>query len=254
MLLSVLSNVSALDVSVNRVPLGGTPVSLRVPRGRLAAISVADGAQRRDTVVFVTGRHDLVVTVERAVGGAERAAGAPLPVAAALSRSVVEAELALVLPPLPRQPSVPALRTPRSARSDLYWSLAVAGIASLVSSPHCRRQATAPEPYGGTYTGDYHPAGTFVPSAFLLCGTAIGLTSGAASYPIFRIFSRFANDGARSQYLSDSASYPQRQASYAQVRQLRESMVDSVFRQRAGDVPGAALLRWRVDTLPRRLP
>ncbi|MBU6366959.1 MAG: PEGA domain-containing protein, partial [Gemmatimonadetes bacterium] len=253
-LLSVLSSVPGVTVMVNRVTLGATPVSVRVPRGRLATILAADGDVRRDTVLYVSGRHDLVVTVEREGPAAERGAGAPLPVASALSRSSLETEMAYVLPPLPRQPVVASMRTPRGARTDLYWSLAVAGIASLASSPHCRRQATAPEPYGGTYTGSYHPAGTFVPSAFLLCGTAIGLTAGAASFPVFRIFSRFANDGARTQYLTDSASFPQRQAAFLQLRQMRESMIDSVYRQRQAEAFGSARLRWRVDTIPRRLP
>lgn len=253
-LLSVLASATGVNVMVNRVTLGSAPVSMRVPRGRLVTILASVGDVRRDTVLYVSGRHDLVVTVEREATMVDRGAGAPLPMASALSRSAVEAEVGFMLPALPRQPVVATLRTPRGARTDLYWSLAVAGITSLASSPHCRRRATAPEPYGGTYTGTYHPAGTFVPSAFLLCSTAIGVTAGAASFPIFRIFSRFANDGARSQFMTDSANYPLRQAAYLQVRQRRESMIDSVFRQRQAEALGSVRLRWRVDSIPRRLP
>jgi hypothetical protein len=252
-LLSVVSSVGSLPVSINRIPQGAAPVSQRVPRGRLVALAVGEGGQRRDTTLYVTGRHDLVVTVERGNTAGERQAGAPLPVPSALSRSAVEAEISMALPPLPRQPVMPTMRTPRGARTDLYWSLAVAGVAALASSPHCRTQATAPAPYGGTYTGTYHPAGTFVPSAFLLCTSAIGITSGAVSYPIFRIFSRFANEGERSRYVADSASLQQRQAAYVQVARVRQSMVDSAFVQRQQE-RGMALLRWRVDTIPRRLP
>ena len=228
-------------------------MSQRVPRGRLVAIAVGEGGQRRDTTLYVTGRHDLVVTVERGNAALDRSAGAPLPVPSALTRSAVEAEIAMALPPLPRQPVMPTMRTPRGARTDLYWSLAVAGVAALASSPHCRTQATAPTPYGGTYTGTYHPAGTFVPSAFLLCTSAIGVTAGAVSFPLFRIFSRFANEGERSRYVADSASLQQRQAAYVQVARVRQSMVDSAFAQRQQE-RGMPLLRWRVDTIPRRLP
>ncbi len=252
-LLSVVSSVGSLPVSINRIPQGAAPVSQRVPRGRLVAIAVGEEGQRRDTTLYVTGRHDLVVTVERGNTSLDRPAGAPLPVASALTRSAVEAEISMALPLLPRQPVMPTMRTPRGARTDLYWSLAVAGVAALASSPHCRTQATAPAPYGGTYTGTYHPAGTFVPSAFLLCTSAIGITSGAVSYPIFRIFSRFANEGERSRYVADSASLQQRQAAYVQVARVRQSMVDSAFAQRQQE-RGMPLLRWRVDTIPRRLP
>jgi hypothetical protein len=92
-----------------------------------------------------------------------------------------------------------------------------------------------------------------VPSAFLLCTSAIGLTFGAVSYPIFRIFSRFANEGERRRYVADSASLPQRQAGYAQMARTRQSLVDSAFERRQQE-RGMPLLRWRVDTLPRRLP
>jgi hypothetical protein len=252
-LLSVVSSVGSLPVSINRMPQGTAPVSQRVPRGRLVAIAVGEDGLRRDTTLFVSGRHDLVVTIERGPATPDRLSGAPLPTASALTRTAVEAELGMALPPLPRQPVMPTMRTPRGARTDLYWSLAVAGVAALASSPHCRTQATAPAPYGGTYTGTYHPAGTFVPSAFLLCTSAIGLTAGAVSYPIFRIFSRFANEGERSRYVADSASLQQRQAAYVQVVRVRQSMVDSAFAQRQQE-RGMPALRWRVDTIPRRLP
>jgi hypothetical protein len=252
-LLSVVSSVGSLPVSVNRIPQGTAPVSQRVPRGRLVAVTVGEGGLRRDTTLYVSGRHDLVVTIERGPATSDRPSGAPLPTASALTRTAVEAELGMALPPLPRQPVMPTMRTPRGARTDLYWSLAVAGVAALASSPHCRTQATAPAPYGGTYTGSYHPAGTFVPSAFLLCTSAIGLTAGAVSYPIFRIFSRFANEGERSRYVADSASLQQRQAAYVQVARVRQSMVDSAFAQRQQE-RGMPALRWRVDTIPRRLP
>jgi hypothetical protein len=252
-LLSVVSSVGSLPVFVNRMPQGAAPVSQRVPRGRLVAIAVGEGGARRDTTLYVTGRHDLVVTIERGSATPDRTSGAPLPVASALTRTAVEAEISMALPPLPRQPVMPTMRTPRGARTDLYWSLAVAGVAALASSPHCRTQATSPAPYGGTYTGTYHPAGTFVPSAFLLCTSAIGITSGAVSYPIFRIFSRFANEGERSRYVADSASLQQRQAAYVQVARVRQSMVDSALAQRQQE-RGMPLLRWRVDTIPRRLP
>jgi hypothetical protein len=251
--LSVLSMVAPLPVTVNRLRLGTSPVSLRVPRGRLVTVTVGEGVQRRDTSLYVTGRHDLVVTIES--GGSIAAGGGAVPVASAsaLTAVSVEAELGAVLPPLPREPVFPTAQTPRGARTDVYWSLTAAGIASLASSGHCRRQATSPEPYGGTYTGTYHPPGTFVPSAFLLCGTAIGVTVGAASFPVFRLVSRFVNDGARRRYVADSVSYPQRVRAFAQIRQQRQVLVDSALRDRRR-VGGAGSLRWRVDTLPRRLP
>jgi hypothetical protein len=253
-LLSVVSAVAPLPVTVNRLRYGTSPISLRVPRGRLVAITVGEGAQRRDTSLFVTGRHDLVVTLE-AGGSLPTGGGAgPIPSASALTAVSLDAELGAALPALPREPVFPTAQSPRGARTDLYWSLAVAGIASLASSGHCRRQATSPQPYGGTYTGTYHPPGTFVPSAFLLCGTTIGVTVGAASFPVFRIFSRFANDGARRRYVTDSVSYPQRVRAFAQIRQQRQLVVDSAMKDRRRGGAGAATLRWRVDTIPRRLP
>ena len=251
--LTVVSAGGRLPVALNRTPLGMSPISRRVPRGRLLTIAVGEGDQYQDTTLYVTGRHDLVVTVERGYPVGEQRAGAPLPTASALTRSTVESEIIMTLPVLPPQPVVPSMRTPRGARTDLYWSLAVSGVAALSSSRHCRTQATAPDPYGGTFTGTYHAAGTFVPSAFLLCTSAIGLTSGAVSYPIFRIFSRFANEGERRRYVADSASLPQRQAAYVQMARTRQSMVDSAFERRQQE-HGMPLLRWRVDTLPRRLP
>lgn len=251
--LSVLSTVGSLPVTVNRVAVGRTPVALPVPKARLVAIAVGEGRQRRDTTVYITGRHDVVVTVDRGRPEAVQG-GAPLPTAAALTRASVESELAAVLPPLPPEPVLPTRRSVRGARTDLYWSLAVTGVASLASSAHCRRQATAPEPYGGTYTGTYHPAGTFVPSAFLLCSSAIGVTAGAASFPLFRIFSRFANDGVRRRYQVDSASFPQRRDAYRQLRQLRTASVDSALAMRRVETGAAPALRWRVDTVPRRRP
>jgi hypothetical protein len=252
--LSVVSAVAPLPVTINRLRLGTSPVSLRVPRGRLVAITVGEGVQRRDTSLYVTGRHDLVVTIEPGGSIATGGVAGPVASASALTAVSMEAELGAVLPALPREPVFPTAQSPRGARTDLYWSLAAAGIASLASSGHCRRQATSPNPYGGTYTGTYHPPGTFVPSAFLLCGTAIGVTVGAASFPVFRIVSRFANDGARRRYVADSVSYPQRVRAFAQIRQQRQVLVDSALRDRRRGGGGGGSLRWRVDTLPRRLP
>jgi hypothetical protein len=71
---------------------------------------------------------------------------------------------------------------------------------------------------------------------------------------VFRIVSRFANDGARRRYVADSVSYPQRVRAFAQIRQQRQVLVDSALRDRRRGGGGGGSLRWRVDTLPRRLP
>jgi len=170
--------------------------------------------------------------------------------AAGLRRDQVERELASVLPMVPAVPVKPALPVVRELRTDAWWSFAAGGTASLAAAALCRNRATAPKPYGGTYQGTYHAAGSFVPSAFLVCTSSVLLSTAVVALPVLRTHAFMRYRDKMRGFAVDTVRYSASQRAYQEALRARAAIVDSVWAQRqaTGDSVRASTTRRTPDT------
>lgn len=167
-------------------------------------------------------------------------APAGTPFVSELRREQVEVELAPVLPMIPALPVYPVVPALRELRTDAWWALAAGGTASLAAAVFCRHRATAPEPYGGTYNGRYHTAGTFVASAFLVCTSSMLLSTAVLTLPVLRTHAHVKYRDDVRVFAVDTVRYSAAQRAYQEALRARTAMVDSVWAARKAAASGRA--------------
>lgn len=161
---------------------------------------------------------------------------------AEIQREQVERDLMPRFPPLPTIPPSPLRPSLREFRTDAWWSLAAGGTASIISATFCRRRATAPQPYGGTYGGKYHVAGSFVASSFLVCTSSMLLSTAVLTLPVLRTQARVKYRADVHRFDEDTMKVTSTQRAYNEAVRARAAMVDSAWmaRRAASDSARAA--------------
>ena len=161
---------------------------------------------------------------------------------AEIQREQVERDLMVTFPPLPTIPPSPLRPSLREFRTDAWWSLAAGGTASIISATFCRRRATAPQPYGGTYGGKYHVAGSFVASSFLVCTSSMLLSTAVLTLPVLRTQARVKYRADVHRFDEDTLKVTSTQRAYNEAVRARAAMVDSAWmaRRAASDSARAA--------------
>ena len=151
---------------------------------------------------------------------------------AEIQREQVERDLMVTFPPLPTIPPSPLRPSLREFRTDAWWSLAAGGTASIISATFCRRRATAPQPYGGTYGGKYHVAGSFVASSFLVCTSSMLLSTAVLTLPVLRTQARVKYRADVHRFDEDTLKVTSTQRAYNEAVRARAAMVDSAWKAR----------------------
>jgi len=151
---------------------------------------------------------------------------------AEIQREQVERDLMVTFPPLPTIPLSPLRPSLREFRTDAWWSLAAGGTASIISATFCRRRATAPQPYGGTYGGKYHVAGSFVASSFLVCTSSMLLSTAVLTLPVLRTQARVKYRADVHRFDEDTLKVTSTQRAYNEAVRARAAMVDSAWKAR----------------------
>jgi hypothetical protein len=174
---------------------------------------------------------------------------------AEIQREQVERDLMPTFPPLPTIPPSPLLPSLREFRTDAWWSLAAGGTASIISASFCRRRATAPQPYGGTYGGKYHVAGSFVASSFLVCTSSMLLSTAVLTLPVLRTQARLKYRADVHRFDEDTMKVTSTERAYNEAVRARAAMVDSAWmaRRAASDSARAAAARPSPRTPPPSL-